>query len=330
METGEEDGISALPDYLLVEILSRLPSTKDAIRTGILSKRWKHLWTSVHTLIFKHSDDPLTQSRQNPNSMSDFISFVEKTLTQCRQLKLKKFDVYITYDIRFDSQFNNWIRYAISRSVEELKFKFWYRGLETEFLLDQFFFISSCFRDLTLEGCILNPTGPIIWKNLRSLCIFNAKLDEDLIENMLSGSPVLQTLELGVCYGYRKIDITSKSVKKLVFSGYSAPEDGYYLDDIIEINAPNILSLTIRNDLVLWKLLLLNVSSLVEANFDYEKLGYRETTRDEAEEDMLKGFILNLHHVKDLKVGGFCSNVLSRLEVKGFTFPSNMKLPDVT
>ncbi|CAH1436176.1 unnamed protein product [Lactuca virosa] len=56
----------------------------------------------------------------------------------------------------------------------------------------------------------------------------------------------------------------------------------------------------------------------------------RETTRDEAEEDMLKGFILNLHHVKDLKIGGFCSNVLSRLEVKGFTFPSNMKLPDVT
>ncbi|XP_023748435.1 uncharacterized protein LOC111896692 isoform X3 [Lactuca sativa] len=35
LEKGEEDGISALPDSLLLEILSRLPSTKHAIRTDL-------------------------------------------------------------------------------------------------------------------------------------------------------------------------------------------------------------------------------------------------------------------------------------------------------
>ncbi|KAI3495365.1 hypothetical protein L1887_37694 [Cichorium endivia] len=40
---------------------------------------------------------------------------------------------------------------------------------------------------------------------------------------------------------------------------------------------------------------------------------------------MLKGFILNLRHVKDLKIGVLCSKVLSRLVAKGFIVPLNMK-----
>ncbi|KAL7593539.1 hypothetical protein Lser_V15G32373 [Lactuca serriola] len=45
---------------------------------------------------------------------------------------------------------------------------------------------------------------------------------------------------------------------------------------------------------------------------------------------MLKRFILNLHHVKELKIEDFCSEIVSRLEAKGFIFPSNIKFPHVT
>ncbi|KAL4563373.1 hypothetical protein LXL04_027414 [Taraxacum kok-saghyz] len=79
-----------------------------------------------------------------------------------------------------------------------------------EVLLDQSFFICSCFTDLTLRGCILNPIGSITWKNLRSLSIFYGNLDEGLIEHILSGSPILETLELGYGNGYREVNITSK------------------------------------------------------------------------------------------------------------------------
>ncbi|CAH1448569.1 unnamed protein product [Lactuca virosa] len=68
----------------------------------------------------------------------------------------------------------------------------------------------------------------------------------------------------------------------------------------------------------------------VEANLDYTKLGDWETTHSETEEEMLKGFILNLHHVKELKIGSCCSKVVSRLEAKGFVVPPNIKFPDVT
>ncbi|KAI3710146.1 hypothetical protein L2E82_39920 [Cichorium intybus] len=198
--------------------------------------------------------------------------------------------------------------------------------MEPEFPLDQLFFINSCISNMTLEGCIMNPSGAISWKNLRRLCMSTMKTDEDLIENILSGSPLLETLVLDRCYGYRLIGITSKSVKKFVLSGYSDPEDEFDLDNIIEINAPNILSLTIDGTLLLWKVLLVNVSSLIEAELDYEKLGYFETMRKES---LLKGFILNLRHVKELRIGGFCSKVVSHLKANGFVFPSNIKLPDV-
>lgn len=109
------------------------------------------------------------------------------------------------------------------------------------------------------------------------------------------------------CNGYEILDITSKSVKTLGFTGYMAPDDVDYdysdddCSDIIEINAPYILSLTIQGDLRLEKLLLRNVCSLVKANFEY--------TKYKGEEEMLKRFIVELRHVKELTIGDNCLKV---------------------
>ncbi|CAI9292389.1 unnamed protein product [Lactuca saligna] len=458
MVKRDDDGISALPDCLLLEILSRLPSTKDAIRTGTLSKRWEHLWTWVPTLIFSTKTGPPTQRLQNSKPRDEFPLLVDKTLTQCRQIKLKKFILHTYYDTRFESQFNNWIRYAISCNVEELNLEFW--GSETEFLLNEFIFINSCFTDLRLAGCkvnssgaiswenvrslcisgvnvdedlivnivsgspllgtlvfeycrwlnitseseasdiirkcvptslsltqcrqlkllkkfklyahydiqfqsqlnnlilyaircnvedlnlrlwnhayddefvldqivftsscftelrvggcMLNPVGAISWKSLQSLCISeHISLDEDLIENILCGSPVLETLELDDCYGFRRLNITSKSVKNLVLCGYEVPYGGFEAD-MIEINAPNISSLTMEGWNFLCKPLLLNVSSFVKAHLDFSftKLEHRQKKPNEVEEELLKGCIMNLRHVKELQLGVVCSKLAGGL-----------------
>ncbi|GJR51730.1 F-box protein-like protein [Tanacetum coccineum] len=149
--------------------------------------------------------------------------------------------------------------------------------------------MSSCFNHLKLKFCLLKPSGAISWSKLKNLSISDVELDEESIQNILSGSPLLETLEFNECFGFRWIDITLKSVKNLVFCGYVHN----YGRDIIEINVPYIQSLAIQYVLSLWKFSLHDVSSLVK--------------------DELVLYVLE---------------VLSRLEAKGLVYPSGMKLSD--
>ncbi|RHN62594.1 putative F-box domain, leucine-rich repeat domain, L domain-containing protein [Medicago truncatula] len=66
-----EDGLSDLPDAPLLYILSFL-YTKHAVRTCVLSKRWKHLWKRNPTLTLHSS---------RFSNVENFDIFVSKILT---------------------------------------------------------------------------------------------------------------------------------------------------------------------------------------------------------------------------------------------------------
>ncbi|GJV81808.1 ribonuclease H-like domain-containing protein [Tanacetum coccineum] len=178
------------------------------------------------------------------------------------------FNVLLTsflVNYEFKSRANGWIRYAIRRNVEDVDL--WFRGVGVgkEFTFeDEMFFKTSCITRMTLSFCRFNPpNGVISWARLECLCLWHVTLDEDMIGKILSRSLCLESLELNDCLGYKRIDVTSRSVKKLVFSDY------YYRDkDCIKINAPYISSLSIYGYFEL-DLVLLDVSSLIKAELDY-------------------------------------------------------------
>ncbi|GKC73535.1 F-box/LRR-repeat protein 25-like protein [Tanacetum coccineum] len=320
----EEDRLSLLPDWLIiVEILSRLESTKEAIRTGILSKRWLRLWTLVPNLVFNIQIyyEGIGVNEVFP-PIDGYYSIVDQTINQC-PLNINKLYISTRYHFQFDANITNWIRYAINRNVHEFHLIIPRLCAHlSRFVLPQLFFSSSSFTLLELDGCIFNPTGSIAWKNLKSLSVSRAKLDNDLIQNILSGSPLLETFKLEICYGFTRLDIPLKSFKNLVFSGFFDRDDRTRRvphEKYIEINAPYALSLTINDTLALTKLSLLNVSSLIRAELDYQ-YGRSKSETDE----MLKGLIQSLRHVKELTIGKNCSWTLDRLKAKGFTFPPNM------
>ncbi|GJX87223.1 ribonuclease H-like domain-containing protein [Tanacetum coccineum] len=93
-------------------------------------------------------------------------------------------------------------------------------GVAQDFTLeDELFFNTSCITRMTLSCCQFNPpNGAISWERLKCLCLYCVTLDDHMIEKILSGSPCLEYLELNYCQGFRRIDVSSKSVKKLVFS----------------------------------------------------------------------------------------------------------------
>ncbi|KAG7594467.1 F-box domain [Arabidopsis thaliana x Arabidopsis arenosa] len=56
---GGVESISSLPDVILQHILSFI-STKLAIRTSLLSKRWRHVWCDIPSLSFDEDNDNVT------------------------------------------------------------------------------------------------------------------------------------------------------------------------------------------------------------------------------------------------------------------------------
>lgn len=83
--TGTLDWISNLPDIVLVQVLSLLP-TKDAFITRLVSERCQYLWTSVDCLYFCFPYDL---------NLKNFISFVDYAFIALFQ-KLKYFISMLT------------------------------------------------------------------------------------------------------------------------------------------------------------------------------------------------------------------------------------------
>nr|GEX03081.1 Gag-Pol polyprotein [Tanacetum cinerariifolium] len=141
---------------------------------------------------------------------------------------------------------------------------------------------------------------------------------------IISGSLVLETLVLCSCYGFEELDISNDSVKNFIICGYSSEMD------TLRTSAPHIELLTIKGDFDLKAILLLNMSSVIQAQLDYSntKVFYAMKMHEhhKMNEELLKGLILSLSHVKELKVGKSCLEVLASLKSKGFICPSNVKV----
>ena len=100
--------------------------------------------------------------------------------------------------------------------------------------------------------------------------------------------------------------------------GYRRPKQADYYINTLEINAPDILSLTLTGKMYLEKFVLKNVSSLVKADLNY--LGSRHFAedlrrkRDDIEEELLSGLLSSLGHVKDITLGDYnCLQVIFTL-----------------
>ncbi|EYU37069.1 hypothetical protein MIMGU_mgv1a011261mg [Erythranthe guttata] len=60
--THKGTGIEELPDDVIVDILSRM-SIKDAVRTSVLSSRWRYLWMSMSVTLEFHDKDIATRKK---------------------------------------------------------------------------------------------------------------------------------------------------------------------------------------------------------------------------------------------------------------------------
>ncbi|XP_021651963.2 F-box protein At5g03100-like [Hevea brasiliensis] len=320
LNSFEKDRISSLPDDLLCHIISFLPSTLLAVRTSVLSKRWHLLWTHVPNINLHQQDMPQFYNCQQ--SCEYFSTLVDKTLKSYSSSKVNKFC------IQFPSNFiDSWarmdscVRFAVGRDVEDLTFDISGYGLEIVrfpddrgYSLPQFFYHNSQLRNLKTGFCEFVPDGRVSWSSLKDLSIAHATLTDEVMQNVLDGTPLLESLKLLSCIGIHRLDLSLNShLKELVISGTVLPYEEEYT--VLEISGPHLMILEILGRWRKKKCLLMNMSSLIRASLDFEVLEYYpcEKRNDffERGRNFVKECLENVHHARILKLGSWCIQVLS-------------------
>uniref|UniRef100_A0A0D3HJF0 F-box domain-containing protein n=1 Tax=Oryza barthii TaxID=65489 RepID=A0A0D3HJF0_9ORYZ len=122
-EAREKGGIDVLPDALLQHILSFLSADK-ALKTSVLSRRWRHLWKSTPTLRIVKTED-----RWDWESFEDFNRFVNILLLYRGSAPLSMFELEFSslggYEFDLGSTIFRrvvmWIMYALICQVRVLK-----------------------------------------------------------------------------------------------------------------------------------------------------------------------------------------------------------------
>ncbi|OMO80261.1 hypothetical protein CCACVL1_13046 [Corchorus capsularis] len=194
----EEDGISVdrisnLPDALLHQILSFLP-TKTVVATSVLSKRWVSVWTSVPALDFQDSDI----CRSCPEAMMNFMEFVYNTFLLNKSGSIERFRLHcnLSYGL---SCVNKWICFTVNRGMQLQEVDIAVsKAREDEdedsllLKLPSGFFLMKTLKILKLEGDIMfDFRGPISLPSLKILHLRCVNYATNTIDSLVwvCGSP---------------------------------------------------------------------------------------------------------------------------------------------
>ncbi|MED6192940.1 hypothetical protein PIB30_014510 [Stylosanthes scabra] len=181
--------LSDLPNALIYEILSKLP-TKDAVRTSVLSKYWRHQWRYIYKFDLKE---------ESHERREDFKEFVKSVLRGCHNsLCLTKFS--LSCDVSNDAALVNvWLQAFINRGIEELILDF--RRVKGQLTFPEDVFDSPTLTKfhLSMPFCFILPPR-YDFKNLKELILKNVVFqDGGSTYQLFSGCRSLEDLTLIDC-----------------------------------------------------------------------------------------------------------------------------------
>ncbi|KAK9058315.1 hypothetical protein SSX86_023156 [Deinandra increscens subsp. villosa] len=212
----EEDIISDMPELLIVSVLERLP-IEDAVRTSVLSKKWRYKWTTIREFNFRGQFLQKLSNREAFHHIG-FIRIINKIMIG-HQGPILKFHLEIP-NIVLDSfqEIDQWMLILSRNNVKKLRLY----NLNRTYPLPSCVF--SCLELTTfgLYNCIFNPPpefkgfpnlGIIAFKNI----IFGNNLSRSIIN-----LPQLKFLYLHTCVNVNNLNI--KAVKLRTLRVMSCPD----------------------------------------------------------------------------------------------------------
>ena len=212
----EVDRLSELPEFVVQHILSFLP-TKQVVQSTLFSKTWKHVWTTFPLLRFDKtfsSGSWYEVDRKKPDiqrKLVNFYNFVETTLRRHHRLKLRIKNFKLTdvlHKHKSMSRVDRWIRYVVESDVEELNLLIGFCGIH--YCLPHSVLFAKSLTVLTLRMCKLVSmcdSGDINLPSLKKLSLSSVYGDDQIIQNLLAGCPVIECITFDSCRGITSIKI---------------------------------------------------------------------------------------------------------------------------
>ncbi|KAG7537806.1 FBD domain [Arabidopsis suecica] len=180
-ESHEEDRISQLPEPLISEILSNL-STKDVVRTSVLSTRWRNLWQWVSGLDVEF------------NTFSDtktFVSFVESFFDSHRESWIRKLRLNICLPYG-KCDLNSWIDAVTTRRIQNLDVNF-FPANEIPLII----YACKTLVHLRLVRVALADAEFVSFPCMKIIHLEEIRYpNETTLQKLISGSPVLEDLTI--------------------------------------------------------------------------------------------------------------------------------------
>lgn len=234
------DRISDLPEDVLSHILSRL-STKEAVRTCVLSKSWEYKWRCIYSIKVEHGPMDMRS-----NDVDVFKKFMYTILIHTRNIQsfnLKSWN--------FGLDVETWLSTVFTKEVESVEL------LITPCFTEQFYnstpiilpyTLLSCssLRELKADislyaECTLKVPVRIYFPNLTSLILTGIEIMNcsDSSDTLTCDFPVLEMLELSFCRWSNRgvFEILAPALNKFKHELYD-PQNPYH---IIKIRGSNLL-----------------------------------------------------------------------------------------
>eukprot|EP00262_Sarcandra_glabra_P011040 TRINITY_DN26739_c0_g1_i1.p1 TRINITY_DN26739_c0_g1~~TRINITY_DN26739_c0_g1_i1.p1 ORF type:complete len:462 (+),score=36.18 TRINITY_DN26739_c0_g1_i1:87-1472(+) len=238
---GGDDFISNLPECIMSSIISLLP-IKEAVRTCILSKKWRYIWTSISTLDLDQL--LLPENFDNPREIWKWVDIVNNHIL--------KFHTGFAFSCKISHFYLSEFIHYVEPWLNKLYQIGCIRDLSVLCTGELGFYpVPSCLlrceslRILELQRCKFHPVSPFSgFSNVRVLTLRGCYLTDDTVRGIFSSCVVLESLDLIRCHGFMCLDVRSQSLNRLkLFVGY-APS-GYLsgttmvLENIV-VDAPNL------------------------------------------------------------------------------------------
>lgn len=190
----------------------RLPQ-KDAIRTSILSTKWRCKWLAVPQLVF---DYPCNY-KLSPTEKNKLAIAVYQALL-LHHGPLIKFSFSVSdLDHNNSSDINHWLHFLSKNGIEDFCLRIW-RGERHK--LPYHFYSFQQLRLLNLYNCVFKPPSTFRgFEKLVKLELRNVVFAAERFGIFISNCPLLEQLTLENCPHFFCLRLSSPNLKYLSFHG---------------------------------------------------------------------------------------------------------------